>query len=109
MQKVRIKIEINDHIIEGIGTINNNVLNLKDKEETIQFDLKNFVLYKENKELIIKLDFLSKKVFYELIEENKKFSNNLVIFSLTNNHKQVIIKYQIEQADFLLKVNYETI
>ena len=35
MKNQRIKIKINDHIIEGIGTLNNDVLSLKTKEETI--------------------------------------------------------------------------
>ena len=109
MQKLRIKIEINEHIIEGIGKIDNDVIILKTKEELIKYDTKKTIIYKKNKDLIITLDFLNNKVFYELPNESKKFSNNLVIFSLTNNHKQVIINYQIEQAEFLLKINYETI
>lgn len=109
MQKIRIKIEINDHIIEGIGTINENIIKFKTNEEIIEYDVKNSVLIKENKELIIKLDFLNKKVYYELVEENKKFSYDLIIFSLTNRPKQVIINYQIEQTNFSLQLNYETI
>ena len=109
MQKARIKIKINDHIIEGIGQINNNILALKKDEEVIKFDLKNNILTKENKELNIQLDFINKLVTYELIEEKQKFSNNLVIFSLTNTDKQVMINYQIEKADFILEINYETI
>ncbi len=109
MQKVRIKIKINDHIIEGIGKINNNILVLKKDKEVIEFDLKKNILKKENKELIIQLDFIKKTVIYELLEEKQKFSNNLVIFSLTNTDKQVMINYQIEKADFILEINYETI
>ena len=60
MQKARIKIKINDHIIEGIGQINNNILALKKDEEVIEFDLKKNILKKENKELIIQLNFIKK-------------------------------------------------
>ena len=109
MQKARIKIQINDHIIEGIGQINNDILALKKDEEVIKFDLKNNILTKENQELNIQLDFIKKTVIYELVEETQKFSNNLVIFSLTNTDKQVMINYQIEKADFILEINYETI
>ena len=108
MQKARIKIKINDHIIERIGQLNNNILALKTKEEIIEFDLKNKVLTKKNKDLNIQMDFINKNVTYKLVEENKKFSNKLVIFSLTNTDKQVMINYQIEQADFVLAINYET-
>lgn len=109
MKKVRIKIEINDHIIEGIGTINNNILSIKNKEEKLSYDITNADFIKENKEIIIELDFLNKEVHYKLVKENKQFSNNLIILSLTNNHKQVMINYQIEQEVFNLKINYETI
>lgn len=109
MKKIRIKIEINDHIIEGIGTKSNNIITLKANDEIIEYDIEKQLLVKENKELIIKLDYLNKKVYYELVGENKKFSNDLVIFSLTNEDKHVMIRYQIEQADFSLKINYETI
>ena len=108
MKKAKIKIEINDYTIEGIGSIYNDILHLK-KEEDIEFDLKNLLLIKKNKELILTMKFLSKEVIYELVEENKKFINNFTIFSLTNDDKQVIIRYRIEDADFLLKINYETI
>ena len=108
MQKARIIIKINDHIIEGIGELNNNILALEKDDELIKFDLKKEQLTKKNKDLNIELDFINKIVTYELIEEKQKFSNNLVIFSLTNEDKQVMINYQIEQADFLLQINYET-
>ena len=107
-KKARIIIKINDHIIEGIGELNNNILALEKDDELIKFDLKKEQLTKKNKDLNIELDFINKIVTYELIEEKQKFSNNLVIFSLTNEDKQVMINYQIEQADFLLQINYET-
>lgn len=108
MQKAKIKIEINDYTIEGIGFVNKGILSLK-QEEDIKFDLTNFILVKKNTDLILTIDFKNKKVIYELVKENKKFSDYFLIFSLTNSNKQVIIKYRIEDADFLLKVNYETI
>ena len=109
MQKARIIIKINDHIIEGIGQINNNILAIEKDEELIEFDLNKCILNKKNKELKIELDFMNKTVNYGLIEEKKEFCNNLTIFSLTNKDKQVMINYQIEQANFSLEINYETI
>ena len=107
MKKVKIRIEINDYIIEDQGILDQEILTLKG-EESISFDLKNLVLSKQNKDLIININFKEKQVTYTLVEENKKFINNLTIFSLTNSNKQVIIRYRIEDADFTLKINYET-
>lgn len=108
MQKARIRIKINDHIIEGIGQIKNSILAINKDEELIEFDLNKKRLMKKSKDLIIKLDFINKKVNYELIEEKMQFTNNLVIFSLTNTDKQVMINYQIDQTTFALEINYET-
>lgn len=108
MKKTKIKIQINDYTIEGIGTINNDILNLKG-EEDIKYDINNMILTKKNKELIITMYFKKNQIFYELIEENQKFSNNFTILSLTNSNKQVMISYRVEDTDFLLKINYETI
>lgn len=109
MKKAKIKIEINDYIIEKEGIIDNDVLVVKDSSDKITFDQKKLLLIKENDELIINIDFKNKTVIYELVKENQKFSNNFEIFSLTNEHKHVIINYRIEGASFLLKINYETI
>ena len=109
MKKAKIKIEINDYIIEKEGIIDNDVLVVKDSSDKITFDQKKLLLIKENDELIINIDFKYKTVIYELVKENQKFSNNFEIFSLTNEHKHVMINYQIEGASFLLKINYETI
>lgn len=109
MQKAKIRIEINDHIIEGIGTKSDELLSVETNEEYLEFDLNKMVLSKSNKDLVLKLDFLNQKVYYELTAERKKFSNNFKVFSLTNTDKQVIINYQIEHTDFLLKINCETI
>lgn len=108
MKEAKIKIEINDYTIEGLGTLNKNILSIT-TDETIDFDLENSVLIKKNKDLILTMDFKEKTVIYELVEGHKKFINNFTIFSLTNSNKQVIIRYRIEDADFLLNINYETI
>ena len=109
MRKAKIKIEINDYTINQEGIIDNDILIVYDKEEKITFDLKNLILHKENKELIIDMDFNKKKIKYELVTEKRQFSNDFTIISLTNSNNQYIINYRIEETYFLLKINYETI
>lgn len=109
MQKVNIIIKINDYIIKNQGIIDKEILKVKDKDEKIEFDIKKLVLTKENKELRITMDFNKETVIYDLIKEKGNFNNKLTILSLTNSDKQVIIIYQIEDADFNLQINYETI
>ena len=109
MLKAKIKIEINDYTINQEGIIDNDILIVYDKEEKITFDLKNLILHKENKELIIDMDFNKKKIKYELVTEKRQFSNDFTIISLTNSNNQYIINYRIEETNFLLKINYETI
>lgn len=109
MQKARIKIEINDHIIEGMGLLDDSILKLEHNEEKIEFNLNRLILFKANKDLELKLDFIKKEALYELVEEKQKFSNEFEVLSLTNADKQVMINYQIEHTDFSLKIKYETI
>ena len=109
MKKAKIKIEINDYTINQEGIIDNDVLIVHNKEEKITFDLKNLILHKENKELIIDMDFNKKKIKYEIVTEKRQFSNDFTIISLTNSNNQYIINYRIEETNFLLKINYETI
>ena len=109
MLKAKIKIEINDYTINQEGIIDNDILIVYDKEEKITFDLKNLILHKENKELIIDMDFNKKKIKYELVTEKRQLSNDFTIISLTNSNNQYIINYRIEETNFLLKINYETI
>ena len=109
MQKAKIKIEINDYIINQEGIIDNDVLIVYDKEEKVTFDLKKLILHKENKELIIDINFNKKRIKYELVTEKIQFSNDFTILSLTNSNNQYIINYRTEETNFLLKINYETI
>lgn len=109
MQKINTIIEINDYLIKETGTIDSDILKVKTKNEIITYNLKNNVLEKENNELKLTLDFNNKIVTYYLQELNQKFSSNFTIISLTNSNKQVIIRYRIEETDFLLKIKYETI
>lgn len=109
MQKIKVKIKINDYIINEIGIIDNDILKVQDKNEIITYNYKINVLEKENSELKLTLDFENKEVVYYLPELNQKISTNFTLISLTNSNKQVIIRYRIEETDFLLEINYETI
>lgn len=109
MQKVRIKIKVNEHIIEGTGELIDKKLTLKTNKEELEYDLKKSVFTKKNSELIIIMDFLNKKINYTLVNEKKTFTDNLTTFSLTNYNKQVMINYQIDNTSFFLEIKYETI
>jgi len=109
MEKVKVKIKINDYIIENKGIIDNEILIVNDNETKLSYDYKNNTLKRENNDYIIVLDFDNKKVKYNLKEVNNEFSNKLTILKLTNHNKQVNIKYEIEEEVFLLDIKYETI
>lgn len=107
MQKIDIKLKINDYNIEEEGILENNILKVKTDKEYIEYDLNNNILLKEDKDLKIEMDFINKEIKYHLLKENKIFSNFFNIISLTNNDKKVIINYQIEQTSFLLEIEYK--
>lgn len=109
MEKVKVKIKINDYIIENKGIIDNEILTVNDNETKLIYDYKNNTLKRENKDYIIILDFNNKKVTYNLKEVNNEFSNKLTILKLTNHNKQVNIKYEIEEEVFHLDIKHETI
>jgi len=107
-KKVKVKITINDYIIENIGILVNDILKVDDKGTNILFDYENLILTREDEEKQIVLDFKNNTLTYSLKELSNEFSNNFTILSLTNNDKQVIINYQIEENKFHLSINIET-
>lgn len=109
MEKVKVEIKINDYIIKNIGIIDNDILKVKDDETNLEYDYKNNILIRENKEYKIILDFNKKQVIYNIKDIKNKFSNKLVILKLTNYNKQVNINYQIEEEEFSLSIKHETI
>jgi len=108
-KKVKVKITINDYIIENIGILVNDTLKVNDNGTNILFDYENLILTRKDNEKEIILDFKNKLLTYSLNEIPNKFSNNFTIISLTNNDKQYIINYQIEENKFYLSINIETI
>lgn len=107
MKKIKVLIEINDYIIKNIGILDNNILKVKDKETDLTFDYEKLILTRENNDLKIIIDFKNKDITYSIKESSQKFFNNFIILSLTNEHKQVIINYQIEKNIFCLKISLE--
>ncbi len=107
MEKVIIKIEINNQIINGIGLLKDKVLVLNKNNEKYKFNLDTLVFEKENKELAINIDFTNKKLKYKLLELNSEFLENFVILSLTKKPKKYSINYQMEESIFNLKIEYE--
>lgn len=108
-KKVKAKILVNDYNIENKGIIVNEILKVKDNETTILFDYENLILTREDKEKKLILDFKNELLTYSLKELPNKFYSNLTILSLTNYNKQVMIRYQIEENEFSLSINIETI
>lgn len=108
-KKVKVKITINDYIIENIGILVNDTLKVKDNNTNILFNYENLTLTRKDKEKEIVLDFKNKQLTYSLKDIPNKFYNNFTLLSLTNNDKQYIINYQIEENKFHLSINIETI
>ena len=108
-KKVKAKILVNDYNIENKGIIVNEILKVKDNETTILFDYESLILTREDKEKKLILDFKNELLTYSLKELPNKFYSNLTILSLTNYNKQVMIRYQIEENEFSLSINIETI
>ena len=109
MKEVNITIIINDEKISEKKKKKKEKLYLKNNDEEISFNIKEKKLTKTNNDLKITIDFKNETIDYELIKENHKFSNNFTVLSLTNNDKEYIINYQIEEQKFLLQINYETL
>ena len=109
MEKIKVKLKINDYIIEKEGIIKNDILIINNNEEIITFDIKKLILTKETKELSLSLDFMKKEVTYKIPEIDNKFSSKILNLSLTNKDKEYIINYQIEESNFSLNLKYETI
>lgn len=109
MEKIKVKIEVNDYKIENNGIIENDVLKTKDGKTEVEFDIKRLILSRKNSEIYIFIDFKNEKMIYQIPETNQKFYNNFTILSLTNDDKKVKIIYQMEKNNFLCSISYETI
>ena len=109
MEKIKVKIKVNDYNIENSGIIENDILKVKDGKIEVTFDLKNLIMTRENEEISIKIDFSNKTLEYRIPEIEEKFVNNFTILSLTNSDKEYNIKYQMEEDVFTLDISYENV
>lgn len=109
MEKIKVKIKVNDYKIENNGIIENDVLKTKDGKTEVEFDLKKLILLRKNNEIYMLMDFKNGEIIYQIPETSKKFYNNFTILSLTNDDKKVKIIYQMEESNFLCLISYETI
>lgn len=111
MKEVKIDLKINDYELTTTGYINNNILSFNDKDEqntNIIYDFNNNTLIRNNQEIQIKLFFevQDNNVEYLLKENNIKFYTQLEKISLHKDKTSVIIKYRIEDTDFILNLSY---
>lgn len=111
MKEVKIDLKINDYELTTTGYINNNILSFNDKDEqntNIIYDFNNNTLIRNNQEIQIKLffDVQDNNVEYLLKENNIKFYTQLEKISLHKDKTSVIIKYRIEDTDFILNLSY---
>lgn len=109
MEKVKVKIKVNNYKIENIGILDKEVLKTKDQETEVEFDMEKLILTRKNKDIFITIDFKNSTMNYIIPETNQKFSNKLVILSLTNTHKKYNIMYQMEDDIFNLIIKYEKV
>ncbi len=100
--KIKVMCQINNYIIESMGTINDNIIKFNNKNSTISYDIKNLIL--TNDEYI--LNFYNRKCL---------FSNNLYIpveiLYISNNdeEKEYKIIYKIGDEKFTFSLKYEII
>ena len=114
MQKVNIKLKINDYSLEEEGYLNNDILSFKDQdlEKTeIIYDLKHDILIRDNKEITIKLNFKEKENNMKCLikKENIELSNNFECLSLLKEKNNIIINYRIDETTFNLKIEYKEV
>lgn len=110
MAKVNVKININEYKIEKIGIINNDILSCFDNDllkTKISFNFKDIVLTRENKDILIIIDFKKSIIKYTLKEQNKTFLNKFTILKLIIKTKEAIINYQIGEDIFNLRIFYK--
>lgn len=109
MEKVRVKLTINDYVIEETGIIDNETINLSENKTDLKYDIKNNILTRENNEMKQVINFNNSNFSYLLKEISKEICEKINVISLTNKDKQVNIIYQIGEDIFNLNLKYETI
>ena len=107
--KIKINIKVNNYKIENIGTKYKEILNCIDNNDNkteVSFNLKKYILIRENKEIKIQMDFLNKKINYYLKENNKNLTIPITVKDVNEKENQIEITYQTEEEIFNLKIEY---
>ncbi len=110
MSKVKVILKINDYLIEEKAIIKDSILLLKDKDNlktNIKIDLIKNTIIRENKEMLIEINFVNKIINYHIKELNKSFTSPFEILNLEKKEEQLKIKYKIENNIFNLFLEYK--
>lgn len=109
MKEVKIKLSINNSLIEKNGFLKENILLLDNDSENITYILKENILIKEGFDNIIKLDFNNSKLNCYLKEINQSFIMDIDVKSKVIKDNKINIIYEIESNIFRLDIEYEVI
>lgn len=109
MKEVKIKLSINNSLIEKNGFLKENILLLDNDSENITYILKENILIKEGFDNIIKLDFNNSKLNCYLKEINQSFIMDIDVKSKVIKDNKISIIYEIESNIFRLDIEYEVI
>lgn len=107
MKEVKIKLKINDFLIETKGNLDSNNLILNDNNIDYIFDLENLVLERKSYNFHSFLDFKNKELKYILKELKDPLYAKLDIKDLHLDKNTVIISYRINEESFNLFISYE--
>ncbi len=109
MKEVKIKLSINNSLIEKNGFLKENILLLDNDSENITYILKENILIKESFDNIIKLDFNNNKLNCYLKEINQSFIMDIDVKNKVIKDNKINIIYEIESNIFRLDIEYEVI
>lgn len=109
MKEVKIKLSINNSLIEKNGFLKGNILLLDNDSENITYILKENILIKESFDNIIKLDFNNNKLNCYLKEINQSFIMDIDVKNKVIKDNKINIIYEIESNIFRLDIEYEVI
>lgn len=112
MSKINITIKVNNYIINTNAIKKDNQITCidnNDKKTKITIDTQKLILTRENKDLIITINFKNKTINYFLKEQNKTLKQPLNKVNITNKQNKITIKYIIEQELFTLEITQNKI
>ncbi len=109
MKKTKIKLNINDLLIEKDGILNDNMLILNSDNENITYILSDNILIKDSLDNIIKLDFNKNTLNCYLKESKQSFITDIKVKNKLISNNKINIIYEIENNLFNLDIEYEVL